>query len=60
MALNFALPRRFMEFLALKFKPTQIESVFFRKSRSYVKFKPIKLASDLIRIGAIHKLGTRS
>ena len=31
MALNFALPRRFMEFLAFKFKPAQIESVFFRQ-----------------------------
>ena len=29
MTLNFALPRRFMKFLALKFKPAQIESVFY-------------------------------
>ena len=28
MTLNFALLRRFMKFLALKFKPAQIESVF--------------------------------
>ena len=28
MALNFALPCRFMKFLTLKFKPAQIESVF--------------------------------
>ena len=31
MTLNFALPRRFMKFLALKFKLAQIESVFFRQ-----------------------------
>lgn len=29
MALNFALPRRFMKFLAIKFQPAQIESVFY-------------------------------
>ena len=29
MALNFTLSRRFMKFLALKFKPPQIESVFY-------------------------------
>ena len=29
MTLNFALPRRFTKFLAFKFKPAQIESVFY-------------------------------
>ena len=29
MALNFALPRRFMKFLVFKFQLAQIESVFY-------------------------------
>ena len=43
MALNFALPRRFMKFLVFKFKPAQIESMFYSaKIPQSVKFKQAK------------------
>ena len=61
MALNFTLLRRFMKFLSLlNLNPRRSSLCFSAESRLSAKFKPIKLASDLIRIGAIHKLGARA
>ena len=45
MALNFVLLRRFTKFFSLlNLNLPRFESVFFRKSRSSVKFNPIKFA----------------
>lgn len=61
MALNFTPLRRLRKFLAFDLNPRRSSLCFAPlKSNLLAKFKPIKLASDLIRIGAIHKLGARS
>ena len=61
MALNLPTPPLYEIFSLLNLNLPRFESVFcLAKSRLPTKFKPIKLASDLIRVGAIYKLGART